>query len=317
MWPRRSQHSDNWTSVIFSPSRIDIAEVRRGAGRKPEVAGWESFAAEGSDLNALKRLRGHLHGRCTTLLRYGQYQMLQVEAPSLPAEASPAERRQALRWRVKEMVGFPIDQAGIDVLDIPIGQGGRTGGRAPQVFAVVASHAALAPRIRLFQSAGIPLAAIDIPELAQRNVAALFEDENSGLALLTFDDEGGRLTFTYCGELYASRHIEAGCRDLADAGADAPGGAYERVLLDVQRSLDNFDRNYSFITLARLLVAPAPGTAAFVEYLRGNLYQPVEWLDLSKALDFSSVPALAEPERQADALLAIGAALRDEGKVAA
>jgi MSHA biogenesis protein MshI len=241
--------------------------------------------------------------------------MLQVEAPSLPPDAPADERRQAIRWRVKEMVDFSIEQAGVDVLDIPVVQGG--GGRAPQVFAVVANHSALVPRIHAFQDAKVPLEAIDIPELAQRNIAALFEEENRGLALLTFDDEGGRLTFTYRGELYAMRHIEVGRKELAAAGGEAPGGVFERVLLDVQRSLDNFDRNYSFITLTRLLVAPLPGAAAFVEYLKGNLYQPVELLDLAQGLDCERVPALADPERQAEALMAIGAALRDEGRAPA
>jgi len=292
--------------VIFSPGRIDIASVLRRADAKPLVSEWDSFAVDGEELGALKRLRSRLRGRCTTLLHHGQYQMLQVEAPQVPVE----ERKQAVRWRVKEMVDFPIDQAGVDLIDIPSSEGG---GRAPQAFAVVANHAALVPRIHLFQDAKVNLKAVDIPELAQRNVAALFEEENRGLALLTFDDDGGRLTFTYQGELYATRHIDVGRKEIADAKGESGGGVYERVLLDVQRSLDNFDRNFSFITLTRLLVAPIPGAAAFVEYLKGNLYQPVELLDMTKALDLSAIPALADAERQAEALLAIGAALRDEG----
>lgn len=303
MWPRRSQQSDNWTSVIFSPGRVDLAEVRRGESR-PALAGWHSYAYAGDELSALKRLRSRLHGRCTTLLHYGQYQMLQVEAPQVPAE----ERRDALRWKVKEMVDFPVENAGIDVIDIPA----RQGSRPAQVLAVVANRTALVPLIHLFQDAKVPLTAIDIPELAQRNVAALFEEENRGLALLAFDEDGGRLTFTYQGELYATRHIDIGARQIAAPGGEAPGGIFERVLLDVQRSLDNFDRNYSFITLTRLLVAPIPGAAAFVDYLKANLYQPVALLDLAEGLDLAAAPALAEPAHQAQALLAIGAALRDE-----
>ena len=303
MWPRRSQQSDNWVSVIFSPGRVDVAEIQRRTNARPALSDWNSFAFDGSELDALKRLRPRLHGRCTTLLRHGQYQMLQVEAPQVPVE----ERRDALRWRVKELVDFPVDQAGVDVLDIPAKQGGRPA----QVFAVVASHAALTPRIHLFQDAKVPLAAIDVPELAQRNVAALFEEENRGLALLAFDEDGGRLTFTYGGELYATRRIEVTSRDLAAPGGDGPGGTFERVLLDVQRSLDNFDRNFSFITLTRLLVTPVPGAAAFVDYLKGNLYQPVALLELAEGIEIDGMP-LAEPAQQAQALLAIGAALREE-----
>jgi MSHA biogenesis protein MshI len=296
----------SWASVVFSPGRVDIAEVRRRTGERPALRAWESFASEASPREALGRLRKRLAGcRCTTLLAPDEYRLLQTESPGVPQE----ELRNALRWRIKEMVDFPVEQAGIDVLEIPAPQ--ANAGRSPQVFVVAASHAVLAPRIHAFQDAKVALAAIDIPELAQRNVAALLEDENRGLALLAFDEAGGRLTFTCHGELCASRRIEVGREALAKADGSA-GGLHERVLLDVQRSLDNFDRNFSFVSLSRLVVAAVPGAEGFIDYLKANLYQPVEVMDLSQAVDLEGVPALAEPARQADALLALGAALREE-----
>lgn len=293
---------------MWGGDRVTLAEVARAQDERPSVRACASFGREGSDLDILKRLRGaHRfgHGRLTTLLRHGQYQFLQVEAPSVPR----AEMRDAVRWRIKEMVDFPVEQAGVDVLEIPAAEG--VAGRPPQIYAVAASHAVLGPQVCLFHEARVDLDAIDIPELAQRNVAALFEEENRGLAFLAFDDEGGRLTFSYQGELLAARHIEVGAPQLAKAD-DSMGGLFERVLLDVQRSLDNFDRNYSFISLSRLLVAPVLGAAGFVDYLKANLYQPVVAMDLAEVLDISAVPALSEPVRQSEAMLAIGAALRQE-----
>lgn len=302
---RAGAREDGWTSVVFSPEQIQVARVRRSPGHGPELLSWEVFAREGSDLDALKRLRaGGRLGRqpCTTLLRLGQYQMLQTALPEVPED----ELRNALRWRVKDMVEFPVDQAGIDYLPIPR----QGGGREAQAYVVAASHGVLTPLIRMFQDAGVALDAIDVPELAQRNVAALFEEENRGLACLAFYEDGGRLSFTTGGELYASRHIDVSPADLAGADASA-GGLFERVLLEVQRSLDNVDRNYSAVPVNRLLVSPPPGTDGFIDYLRGNLYQPVEVLDLGKRVDLGAVPALADPARQSPALLAIGAALRD------
>jgi MSHA biogenesis protein MshI len=308
MWPRRSPKalSNNWISVVLSPGAVQIAEIRRdGSGQRPELAAWESIPVESDELDALKKLRARLAGRCTTLLRHGQYQIVQVEAPQVPAD----ERREAVRWRIKDMLDFPVDQAGIDVIDIP---GGGGAGRGPQVFGIAASHDILRPLINKFQDAKLPLKAIDIPEMALRNVAALFEEEGRGLALLCFDAEGGRLVFTHKQELYAARRIDIPAADLAGRGAEAPGGVFERVLLDVQRSLDNFDRNYSFINLSKLLVAPMPGVANFVEYLKANLYQPVELLDLAMVFDLGYVPALVDREIQGAALPAIGAALRTD-----
>ena len=151
--------------------------------------------------------------------------------------------------------------------------------------------------IHLFQDAKTPLAAIDIPELAQRNLSALFEEPNRGLAMVAFDAKGGRLTITYNGELYMTRYIDVGAAELA-----GPNGASlrERVLLDIQRSLDNFDRNYSSIHLTRLLVGPLPGGDEVVAYLAANLSLPVAAANLADVLDLGAVPRLTSLEAQAD-----------------
>lgn len=305
MWPfgLNSLGGNDWTSVVFSGRTVQLAHVRRRTGERPELLGWESYPREGSDLDVVKRLRAGKRlgaGRCTLLLPHGQYQLLQVDAPSVAAE----ELRNAVRWKIKDMIDFPVEDAGIECL--PPVAGSRTG----QIYTVAASRSVLQSWIRLFQDAKAPLQAIDVADLAQRNVSAQFEEKNRGLALLAFDDNGGRLTFTYQGELYFSRHIDVVTADMAAADNAA---VFERVLLDVQRTLDNVDRSYSAIPIARLLVSPPAGAAKFVDYLRENLYQPVEALDFAKHLDLARVPALANPAVQGQALLAIGAALREDG----
>lgn len=305
MWPfgLKARGGNESTAVVFSGQTVQIARVVRRPGERPELASWDSYPRAGTDMEVVKRLCGAGRmgsGRCTLLLPYGQYQLLQIDAPAVAED----ELRNAVRWKIKDMVDFPVEDAGIDCLP-PV-----PGARAGQIYAVAASRSILQSWIRLFQDAKTPLHAIDVPELAQRNVAALAEDQNRGLALLAFDDSGGQLTFTYKGELYFSRRIDVVPSELANARDDA---LYERVLLDVQRTLDNVDRGYSAIPIARLAVAPPYGAIRFVDYLRENLYQPVETLDLARYLDLVKVPALASPAHQGAAMLAIGAALRDEG----
>lgn len=299
---------DAWTAVVFGADRVTVAEIARQSAGRPLVRSCESFAREGSVLDILKRLKNArrlARNRCTTLLDEGQYQLLQVDLPGNAADLPRDELRESLRWRVKEMVDFAVERAGIDLLEIP-----AAGNRSPQLWVVVASHDVLQPRIREFQDARVGLAAIDIPELAQRNLAGLFEEAHRGLALLSCDRRGGRLTVTYGGELYMTRYIDVGVAELAEADA---GRLYERVLLDIQRSLDNFDRNYSAISLSRLLVGPIPnaGGEAFVDYLRANLSLPVASANLADVMDLAQAPELAKPAVQADAWLALGAALRE------
>jgi MSHA biogenesis protein MshI len=298
---------DGWTAVVFGVDRVAVAEVALRRDARPLVRACDSFAREGNELDALKRLKNAkrlARNRCTTLLWHGQYQLLQIDAPDNAKEIPREELRETLRWRVKEMVDFPVDRAGIDIIDIPV-----PGGRTPQFWVVAASHDVLVPRVHLFQDAKISLDAIDVPELAQRNLAALFEDPNRGLALVSFDSKGGVLTISYQGELFMTRHIDVSGPELV--GPDA-GTLHERVLLDIQRSLDNFDRNYSSITLTRLLVGPLPGGEPFVSYLANNLSLPVANANLADVLDIEATPRLAETAAQAESWLALGAALREQ-----
>jgi len=231
--------------------------------------------------------------------------MLQIEPPNVP----DTEVKEALRWQINDMLRFPAESASIDMLPIPADQ--SMAGRAKQAFAVAADNTLLAPRVAAFDAAKLALEAIDIPELAQRNISALFEEENRGLALLAFDDNGGLMTFTFAGELYASRHVNLPLAQFTDMTADTRAALFERIVLEAQRSLDNFDRQYGHITLKRLLVSPVPEMEALLAYLREQLPLPVEVLDLGTVLDFPAIQALAEPMRQSQCLKVLGAALRD------
>lgn len=288
-------------AVVSHRGRLDVVAVERRHGDKPRVTRCESYPLEGGLTAALARLRqgGKLGGACLTLLAPNEYQFLSIEAPALPDAAPHAELREAVRWQIKDMVDFPVAAAGIDALRIP-----AQPGRAGQVLAVAASHAVLRPVIECFQDAKTRLVAIGIPEIAQRNVAALFETPDRALALLSFNVDGGLLTLTCNGTLYATRRLDVSAAELAGDKSQ-----YERVVLDIQRSLDNFDRNFSHLGLQRLLVVPVPGADDFVGHLRDNLYQPVESLVISDGLDIDAVPMLANATTLADALPALGLAL--------
>lgn len=304
----RPKLHEGWMSVAFASDRLDIAHILRREGRKPEVKMLYSYRRATDDLEALRRLRKELKLAsycCTSLLRVGEYQILQVEPPEMPA----AEMKEALRWRIKDMLDYPVEAATIDVLEIPADSGAL--GRTKQAFAVAASNAVLVPRVEMFDAARVKLMAIDIPEIAQRNLSALFEEENRGLAMLTFDESGVMLTFTFHGELYATRHTDIPLMQLEQAEGDRREQLFERIALEAQRSLDNFDRLNGHISVTRLLVSSLPGVPGFLDYLRDYLSLPVVELDLAEVLDFPSVPELSQGTRQTQCLKVLGAALRD------
>lgn len=294
-----------WLAVALGAGRVDLVHVRRGTDRLPQVLLAESIARETADATLLASLKKSLHlarYRLTALLAPGQYQFIQTDA----VEGLAEEAREIVRWKLKDQAGFAVDNAAIDLLPIPLL------GRAPQVYAALAAESVMAPLVQAFQAAKLDLVAIDLPELSQRNLAALCEEDDRGLALLIFDDAEGLLTFTFAGELLVARHIEISARQLQEANAERREQLLERIALDVQRSLDNFDRAFSMVQLARLVAVEIPGVAGFLDFLRSNLAIEVAPLELASVVDLGAVPALLDPQRRFQCLRAIGAALREE-----
>jgi MSHA biogenesis protein MshI len=291
---------------------IAAAIVRRPAEGKPAVT-VASFFAGAPSAEALEKAGKDLHCanyRCTTVLGGGDYQFLSVEAPNVPRE----ELKAAMRWRLKDVLDFPVTDATYDVLDIPLDPNAPT---RPQqsIFAIAARNSVIQARQKLFTQSKIRLRTIDIPEMAQRNVSAMLEPEGRGVAMLSFGEDGGLLTVSWRAELYLSRRIDVTLAQLLDADHERRHQSFDKITLELQRSLDNFERQFSFISVAKLVLAPS-GAAGLEEYLASNLYTRVETLDLGQLLDLGGNPELEGGARQQRFFVAIGAALRVEARAA-
>lgn len=313
LFSRSGGNTGPWTAICFHPSRLDLASLRPATGEGPPVLDMlESFERGHDDADALLRLRRKFalqKRRCTTLLQTSEYQLLQLETP---AATDPAARMDLIRARVQEMTDTPAAHATVDAFDIPADA--LAPGRPKNSYAVVAGNAAIAPKVQQFHHAGINLRAIDIPEMSQRNLATLCEQPNRALAFLTFDENGGLLTFTANGELFMFRRVDIPLPALLTDDLDRRSTLYDRVGLEVQRSLDNFDRQYGgFLPLSRLVIGPQPESTPLQGYLKDYLAIDVAAPDLGDLIDISAVPELRDPARQAQSLQVIGAALRDGG----
>jgi len=211
------------------------------------------------------------------------------------------------------MLDFHVDDATVDVFDVPVDKNAPVRNRL--MYAVAARNQIIKDRQALFSDTKIPLSVIDIPEMAQRNISALLEPEGRALALLSLEAESSLLTVCFSGELYLSRRIDIGFSQLKQADGISRSGLYERLTLEVQRSLDHFDRQYHFIPLSKLVIAPLGDVdVALQETLAANLYITVEGLNLENVLDISKAVKLKSLEVQQRYFMVLGAALRLEEK---
>ncbi len=302
--------ADALAAVCPSTDGIAGAAVRHQAGAPPVLescvfAPVEAGADRSAALARLVRARRLDTMACTSVIDLDQYALLLVEAPDVP----PAELRAAMRWRVRDLIDFPVDEAVIDVFDAPAG-GALRGPR--MVYAVVARAAAVQRRADELLDAGLRLTAIDIPELVMRNLTALLPEDVGGVAFVYLAGEQGMITLTRQATLYLSRHIETGGDRLAQLEGETLSpeieGWLDAVVIEVQRSLDYYDSHFSQPPIAGVVLAPHGGpVAAAAGYLGSQLGIPARVLDLNDLIDTAEA---LEPALQPQCLVAVGAALR-------
>lgn len=243
---------------------------------------------------------------CAAQLSLGEYQISVVEAPTVPE----AELKTAMRWRMKDVIDYPVEQAVFDLLEIPAGEAGPA--RSKWVYVIAARSELIRTYVQRFDDAKLPLAIIDIPETAQRNVAALYEPEGRGIGFLYFDDAGGLLTVTSGGELYVARRFDFKSTEIRQANDAYREDLYSRILVELQRTLDNFERQYSRIVVSRIMLGPEPERTPLCAYLRSNLSVEVAEVALEEVIDFRG-PA-PDAQTQWAYFHLIGCAIRSEAK---
>ncbi|MDR2839300.1 MAG: hypothetical protein LBV49_12150 [Azonexus sp.] len=284
---------------------VAFARTLRGGG-KPKVLKCSYRAAANLTSASLARLAKEERidggGRVITLLDSREHHIQLVDGINVP----PDEQKAAVRWRIKENLDYSVDDAAVDIVRVPT----RSNSAQP-LLAFAAASPTIKKRVDLFGKAKLNLSIIDVPVMAQRNIAQLFEVEGRSLALLSFDPSGCILTVTSGGELYMPRRFEIALAQLEDANEIKRQQSLDRLGLELQRSLDYFSRQFSWVPVQRLLIA-APDRLNLPAALAENLDVPVEPLHLADMLDISAVPDLRDSEFASHMILALGAALRDE-----
>lgn len=304
LWGRNRQRND-CAGLAIRPGAVSLVTVRDAGGMTPELLGRASVRDDDADTlaEALDGLVDRLDAKGTRtrlVLDESDYQLQMVEAPQVEA----SELRAAVRWRVKDLIDFHIDDAVFDAFAIP----GRAGGEQDRsmMYVAAARIRRVGDLVRQIHRTDLELEVIDIPELAVRNLARLEDADARGIVTLKVGSESGLITLTRQGDLYMSRHLELGASDVSDPG----NGRFEDVLLEVQRSMDYYTSHFSQPAPAALTILPTfDGARSLAEWMDDQLDLTVGVFDVRNALEARTEPGSDFAESE---LLALGAALRRE-----
>ncbi len=236
----------------------------------------------------------------SAVARSDDYQLVQIEAP----EVQPAELRAAVRWPLRDVINFNVDDAVVDVFEIP-DQSRRSRGK--MMFAVAAKSSAIQDLVRAVSPLAPRLDVIDIPELCLRNIGALLPQDHKGLALLSLGPTAAQLILIRQGVIYLTRRVEYDSHDGNDSG---PVMDPARLALELQRSLDYYESHYDHPAIGDLVLMSDDARASRLAVaLTNETSLQIDVLDLTGALELA---AAIDPQTAAPCLLAIGAALRSD-----
>ncbi|MCU7940354.1 MAG: pilus assembly protein PilM [gamma proteobacterium symbiont of Bathyaustriella thionipta] len=290
------------------------------------------------------------HFFCNSSIESSAYELLLIDAPNVES----SELKQAVRWRIKDQLSYHIDDAIVDVFEIP----GQQSSRSQLMYVVASQKHHVDQRAQQLKQINVALQSIDIYELTQRNIAAIMPEDKDGVVMLRFNEDKGLLTITRNGTLFLTRKIDFGVKRLMsilDQGIavddeielsldeceesdivehDAENSAeldkiepqymtlneqgkliVDEVVLEIQRSLDYYVSHFNQRPVTKIVFAPlVKEVPGVIEYINTMLGINVEVMDFNQYLD------VAKPlsrELQAYCFDAIGLALRCETKQAA
>src|SRR5579859_1600806 len=141
-------------AVNLYRDRAEVGHIRRNGSERPVVDVCAQFANADNDVETLQGLRREMRldrFSCSTLLPVRQYQLQLIDAPDVPE----AEMKAAARWRLKDVLEYPVETATVDIVAVPSDP--TTAGRGRSVYAVSARNQDIESRMKMFALAKIQL----------------------------------------------------------------------------------------------------------------------------------------------------------------
>jgi len=229
------------------------------------------------------------------LLDPEHYQLFLIE--SLPVKAD--EFKEALNWRLKSLLTYPMKEATIDYFTLPIS---KSAPDTQMIAAVAAKTKLIESYADALEKAQLHLTVIDIPELALRNLTGLYEQDEKSTAIIYFNEKIAILNITRSQSLYFTRKINLYHED------EATKKSHEELGLDIMRSFDYFQIQWRYPSPSRIFVAAKHSDSkSTAEALAASMLQPVEPFTL-QAVQLSEEKLKLLEEKY---LLAFGCALRE------
>lgn len=207
-----------------------------------------------------------------------KYNLLMIEPPPVSDE----EMKEAVRWRIKNLVDYDVESAAVDFFHIPED---AFQGRSPMIYVAVAPHNVVSEAENLVSEAGLKLKFIDAAQLALCNLLQGGMIESQATAILFLEQGESMLSIVKDDLFYLGRRLQTNTEQLLSSGF-AHDDALNTLVLELQRSMDYFESQLGQAPVRRVMLMPmAMGDAHLSEQLGSSLGVKMEVADFADNID--------------------------------
>lgn len=243
MFKRRVKKAPGLCTICFSTEGVAIAHALFDDGVRLTCCTF----IEGTSFEALKPaieefIATHQLTHCDTalVLRSSDYRLFFLDAPNVPE----AERCMAAKFLVKDLIDFPFESAAIDVFEVP----NRPGGSA-KVYVVAMRLERLEEMNARIKELMLNPVSVSISELAINTLTAASPESESSIAFLFKDSQSMHVLLSKEGVL---RMV----REIGPVSMLRDPSKHERLVLELQRSLDFYQSQLAEMPPVKLFVTP-------------------------------------------------------------
>ena len=173
-----------------------------------------------------------------------EYMLLLIEKPNVAKN----EINAAAKWLVKDLVPYPVDNAAIDTFSMPLATTKK------MIYASVIQCDYLKKQVNGVEAAGLRIKKVDVSELALINTFELIKKNTGTHGFLYIDHNILQLMVYNAGEFTLSRKLKLPAETLLTNLQSTQ--VHNDLTLEIQRSLDYFERQYRQVPPTTLYVTP-------------------------------------------------------------
>lgn len=271
-WFTKGKSRSGRVAVSVGPDGLGVAYMN-AAGKLQHCQYYDQL---GDTEQLLAEVVGQQDWRgvpCSIVLHPVYYQLLLSERPEVEGD----ELSSAVRWKVKELLQFPLEDAAIAHFLLP---DDAYRGRQKMLYAAALPKSVLKSLVEPVEACGLSVDSVEVSELAMNNIIACLPATGGGTALLQLYESEGFINLVDDGAIYLTRRLDFGLSQY-EADQDNPR-FFDSLFLEIQRSLDFFESQLGKGIITQLYYSPALDRMDKMDnFLSAQLGLNVSKLDLS------------------------------------